>query len=205
MVTTYVPSTSPTHDSETANTTKMQATITWGTHYLPPITKRLNKLLPGVNLTTDDVHGALYACAYDGAAYGLANSPWCSVFTPSEIEDFEYELDLLMDGAFGYNLPGDMGPILGSVYINTLIDRLTNLTGSAHQVYLEFGHDTTIDMVLTGLGLAKDTPKLSTSTRRRRETDRKFRTSVQVPFGARMVWERFECVRSFVGPLKETG
>lgn len=102
-----------------------------------------------------------------------------------------------MDGAFGYNLPGDMGPILGSVYINTLIDRITNLTGSAQEVYLEFGHDTTIDMVLTGLGIAKDTPGLSTNVRK---VGRVFRTSRQVPFAAQMVWERFECEKSFVGP-----
>ena len=121
--------------------------------YLPPIAKRLNKLLPAVNLTTANVHGALYACAYDLAAYGT--SPWCGAFTKSEIEDFEYELDLLMDGAFGYNLPGDMGPLLGSLYVNKLIDRFENKTGDAQAVYLEFGHDTTIDMALTALGLAK--------------------------------------------------
>lgn len=34
-----------------------------------------------------------------------------------------YEMDLLMDGAYGYNLPGKMGPILGSLYVNTLIER----------------------------------------------------------------------------------
>jgi acid phosphatase len=174
-----------------------QATIAWGTHYLPPITKRLNKILPAVNLTDADVHGALYACAYDGAAYGLDKSPWCPVFTPSEIEDFEYELDLLMDGAFGYNLPGNMGPLLGSLFVNTLIDRFTNATGSAEEMYLEFGHDTTIDLALTALGLAKDTPKLSTSARK---ANRKFRTSFQVPFAAQMVWEKFECATSFKGP-----
>ncbi|KAI0084033.1 phosphoglycerate mutase-like protein [Irpex rosettiformis] len=172
------------------------ATIAWGAHYLPPITKRLNKLLPAVNLTTDNVHGALYACAYDGAAYGLDKSPWCSAFTPSEIEDFEYELDLLMDGAFGYNLPGDMGPVLGSVYVNTLLDRLTNETGTAEEVYLEFGHDTTIDLALVGLGLVEDIPGLSTSSRK---SGRKFRTSLQVPFGAQMVWERFSCEKTLVG------
>ena len=89
--------------------------------YLPPIAKRLNKALPGVNLTTNDVHGALYACAYDLAAWGT--SPWCDAFTRNEIANFEYELDLLMDGAFGYNLPGEMGPILGTLFVNKLIDR----------------------------------------------------------------------------------
>ena len=60
-----------------------------------------------------------------------------------------------MDGAFGYNLPGDMGPLLGSLFVDKLIDRFENKTGDAMPVYLEFGHDTTIDMALTALGLAK--------------------------------------------------
>ena len=63
------------------------ATVEWGTVYLPPITRRLNALLPGVGLTDDDVHGALYACAYDLAALGT--SPWCGAFLPNEIEAFE--------------------------------------------------------------------------------------------------------------------
>ena len=74
-----------------------------------------------MNLTSDDVHGALFACAYDLAAHGV--SPWCGAFTHDEIQEFEYELDLLMNGAFGYGLPGDMGPILGAVYVNKLIER----------------------------------------------------------------------------------
>ncbi|TFK49614.1 phosphoglycerate mutase-like protein [Heliocybe sulcata] len=170
------------------------ATVAWGKIYLPAITKRLNKLLPGVGLTDDDTHGALYACAYDLAAYDV--SPWCDVFTTTEIKDFEYELDLLMDGAFGYNLPGVMGPTLGSLYVNKLIERFSN--ASAEPVYLEFGHDTTIDMILTALGLAKDTPPLSASGPV--NPNRKFRTSNQVPFAAQMVWEKFTCSSSFQGP-----
>ncbi|PSR78997.1 hypothetical protein PHLCEN_2v7184 [Hermanssonia centrifuga] len=172
------------------------ATITWGNVYLPPIAKRLNKLLPGVKLSTDDVHGALYACAYDLAAHGV--SPWCGVFTESEIEDFDYELDLLMDGAFGYNLPGSMGPILGSLFVDKLIERFTNKTGDSQSLYLEFGHDTTIDMALTALGLAKDSPKLSATGPVR--LNRKWRTSHQVPFAAQMIWEKFSCIASFKGP-----
>jgi acid phosphatase len=67
----------------------------------------------------------------------------------------EYELDLLMRNAFGYGLPAPLGPTLGSVYFNVLVDRLTNATGNATDLYLEFGHDTTIDLFLTGAGLVK--------------------------------------------------
>ncbi|KAI0833306.1 phosphoglycerate mutase-like protein [Trametes gibbosa] len=168
------------------------ATIEWGNVYLPKIAKRLNKAIPGVGLTADNVHGALYACAYDLAALGT--SPWCGAFTDSEIEDFEYELDLLMDGAFGYNLPGNMGEVLGSLLVGKLIERFTNSTGDAKQVYLEFGHDTTIDMALTTLGLAKD--KTPLPTKGPVPASRKWRTSDQVPFGAQMRWEKFRCPAS---------
>jgi acid phosphatase len=43
-------------------------TVAWDQVYIPPIAARLNKLIPGVNLTTDNVHGALYA-------YALARAP----------------------------------------------------------------------------------------------------------------------------------
>ncbi|KAK7463400.1 hypothetical protein VKT23_006755 [Stygiomarasmius scandens] len=168
----------------------------WGSVYLPAITARLNDLVPGVNFTDNDVHGALYACAYDYAAHEV--SPWCNVFLKEELADFEYELDILMTGAFGYNLPDNMGPVLGSLYVNKIIERFSNLTGNASAVYLEFGHDTTIDLALTALGLAKDTPALSPQGPIRRH--RQFRTSDQVPFGAQMVWEKFSCSSSFEGP-----
>ena len=111
-----------------------------------------------------------------------------------------------MVGAFGHNLPGDMGPLLGSLFVNKLIERFTNSNGDATPVYLEFGHDTTIDMALTALGLAKygsreslqykltimlrDTPALSTN---KRPATRQWRTTNQVPFAARMIFERFTC------------
>lgn len=101
-------------------------TVAWGLHYLPPIAERLNKIFaqalprPGLKLSSDDVHGALYACAYDYAAW--RESPMCGLFEPQEIEDFEYELDLLLQGAFGYGLPGAMGPILGRLYTRHLVE-----------------------------------------------------------------------------------
>lgn len=63
------------------------ATAEWGGVYLPAITRRLNALLPGVGLVDADTHGALYACAYDLAAYGV--SPWCGAFSERELAEFE--------------------------------------------------------------------------------------------------------------------
>ncbi|CAE6401850.1 unnamed protein product [Rhizoctonia solani] len=170
-------------------------TVEWGNRYLPTITKRLNKLISGANFTDADTHGALYACAYDGAAYGIEKSPWCGVFTRTELLNFEYELDLLMVGAFGYGLPDGMGALLGSTVVNKVIETFTNSSNSL----VSFGHDTTIDFALTALGLAKDTPALSTKVSSPK-SNRKWRTKNQVPFGAQMLFEKFTCASSAQGP-----
>jgi hypothetical protein len=44
----------------------------------------------------------------------------------SDYNSFRYELDLMIDGGFGYGLPGDMGPVLGSLYVNKLLERFVN-------------------------------------------------------------------------------
>ena len=59
----------------------------WTARYIPPIVKRLNKLVPGVGFSPDDIHGALYACPYDHAAGN--RSPWCNVFKSHELRGLE--------------------------------------------------------------------------------------------------------------------
>lgn len=106
---------------------------------MPPITKRVNSLVPGLNFTTDDTLAAFQACGYDYAAHG--SSPWCDVFTEEEIEEFElvslisltllslmvqcnrYNADISMNAIWGSRLPNNGGTVMGAIYINTLIDR----------------------------------------------------------------------------------
>ncbi|KAG1756698.1 phosphoglycerate mutase-like protein [Suillus paluster] len=172
-----------------------QATLTWSKHYLPAITDRLNMFLPGVGFAEDDIHGALFACAYDMAAHGV--SPWCGVFRPDELANFEYERDILMDASCAYTLPDNMAPLVGTVFVNKLIERFTDSKGDSRPLYLEFGHDVTILLALSAVGLAKDDPPLSPNELR---PDRKFRTSELTPFAAKMVWEKFTCTNSYDGP-----
>lgn len=169
----------------------------WSNIYLPQVANRLNKLIPGLDLSTDEALGAINACAYDLAAN--RTSPWCGVFEQSEIEGFEYENDLYFDGAFGYGLPGNMPLTLGALYVDELVARLNDTSQNAHKMYLDFGHDTSITLALAGFGLAKDATDLTQSTKEIKK-DRKWRTSDQVPFAAQMVWEKFTCISAFTGP-----
>lgn len=164
----------------------------WGNVYLPKISARINKALakayPGVAFTPQHAHGALWACAYETAVYGVGRSSWCDVFKPQEILDFEYELDLLMRGAFGYGLPNKQGPILGSL----LVSNVTTFMQSpgTQNLSLNFAHDTTIDLGLTALGLAYDEEYPASGPP---NPNRKWRTSTQVPFAAQMLWKRLSC------------
>lgn len=164
----------------------------WGAVYLPPIAERINGLLseayPTVNFTTAHVHGMLYACAYGTAVYGIDSSPWCPIFEPEEILNHEYEYDLLMRGAFGYGLPGNMGEVTGSLLVSNVTAFLQDDSGP--NLSLNFGHDTTIDLGLTALGLAKD---LEYPTQGPVNATRAWRTANQVPFAANMFWRSLSC------------
>ncbi|CAJ2505129.1 Uu.00g125230.m01.CDS01 [Anthostomella pinea] len=164
----------------------------WGAVYLPPIAARLNAVLapayPGVNVTAPLVHGMLYACVYGTAVSGVGSSPWCPLFLPDEIRSHEYEYDLLMRGAFGYGLPGDMGAVLGSLLVANMTAFMQRDGGA--NLSLNFGHDTTIDLGLTALGLAMDSEY---PTEGPVNATRAWRTSNQVPFAAQMLWRGLSC------------
>ncbi|KAI1872100.1 uncharacterized protein JN550_004303 [Neoarthrinium moseri] len=164
----------------------------WGVVYLPPLAKRINEALkpayPTVNFNSSLVHGMLYACAYGTAVSGLDSSPWCPVFLPEEILQHEYEYDLLMRGAFGYGLPNGMGPVIGSLLVSNITAFLQNDSGP--NLSLNFGHDTTIDLGLTALGLAADSEYPAEGPV---NATRLWRTAKQVPFAAQMLWRGLSC------------
>ncbi|KAJ1018540.1 hypothetical protein NDA16_004822 [Ustilago loliicola] len=173
----------------------------WGKVYLPPIADQFNKELsnvwPGLKFGPEDVHGMLWACAYELASKGsVEKSKWCGVFSRHQVEQFEYELDLLMRGAFGYELPNGSGQIMGSLFISNLTERLTKPeqfkgpNGDQRTMFLDFAHDTTIDLILTTLGLFDDNKYPVTGPVK---ADRKWRTSYQVPFAAQMEWRKLSC------------
>ncbi|KAK8105476.1 Phosphoglycerate mutase-like protein [Apiospora kogelbergensis] len=165
----------------------------WGNVYLPPVADRLNQLLakpyPGVNFTAAHCHGMMWACAYGTAVHGKNSSPWCDVFQPAEILAFEYELDLLMRGAFGYGLPGDMGPVLGGMLVGNVTEFLLNDAGS-ETLSLNFGHDTTIDLGLAALNLAADNTYPAKGPV---DARRQWRTARHVPFAAQMLFHNLDC------------
>jgi len=149
----------------------------WGKVYLPPIATRINNLLkpafPSVAFTADNMHGALWACAYGDAVNGTGSSPWC--------------------------LPNNQGPVMGSLLVSNMTAFMTNASASAPNLFVNFGHDTTIDLGLTALGLVNDTTYPTTGPP---NPARLWRTSRQVPFAAQMVFQRLSCMG---GPATSLG
>ncbi|RYP05019.1 hypothetical protein DL764_004094 [Monosporascus ibericus] len=171
-----------------------EAVAQWGAVYLPPTAARINGLLadafPGVNFTAGHVHGMLYACAYGTAVGGVGSSPWCGVFRPDEILRAEYEYDLQQRAFSGYGLPDDMGPVLGGMLVANATAFLRRREEDVPNLSLNFGHDKTIALGLTALGLAADKEYPVTGPV---DPDRRWRASRQMPFAAYMLWRRLEC------------
>ena len=64
----------------------------YSNEYLHNALKRLLKLNPGLNLTTDDVYNMFGWCAYEINVKG--ESPFCDLFTNEEFIKYEYSVDL---------------------------------------------------------------------------------------------------------------
>ncbi|KAI6096754.1 phosphoglycerate mutase-like protein [Pisolithus sp. B1] len=163
----------------------------WAKKYIPLVGQRLSALLPGTELSDEDIRGALNACPYVLAPHNV--SPWCGVFEPHELAAFDYESDLISDGISGTV----SSAVPGGDVVELLRYSFSNTTGDAQELYLEFGHGVTILLVLSAMNLNKDVIPL---TPEYIPPNRKFRGSEQSPFAARMIWEKFTCKNSFQGP-----
>ncbi|KAG8726554.1 hypothetical protein FRC12_023293 [Ceratobasidium sp. 428] len=96
----------------------------WISKFVPPITRRLNKGLPGANLNDNDTVSLMSLCGFDTAAKNGAASPWCSVFTKSEFKSYEYSVDLQKYYSRSYGSAYARSE--GSGWVNELLARLTD-------------------------------------------------------------------------------
>lgn len=206
----------------------------WMSHFAPPITKRLLKGAPGVNLTNVDVFNLLAMCPFESVAKE-ALSPFCSMFTEDDFRAFEYTGDLEKYYRTGYASAGHcfttallivrscrygepLGPIQGVGYVNELLARLTGTPvkdRTTHNaslefpldriLYADFTHENLMVAVYAAMGLFNisrplDPRHLPTPDHPAGQT---WVASRMVPFSARMVVERLECVNVEHGRVGE--
>jgi hypothetical protein len=81
-----------------------------------------------------------------------------------------------------------MGTVIGSLLVSNVTAFLQDDSGP--NLSLNFGHDTTIDLGLTALGLAADPDYPADGPV---NATRAWRTAKQVPFAAQMLWTSLSC------------
>ncbi|KAJ2930693.1 hypothetical protein H1R20_g6400, partial [Candolleomyces eurysporus] len=183
-----------------------EQTDIWANIFTPPIIDRLNSWAPGANLVPTDVISLISLCAFESVALEKL-SPWCSLFTHQEFEQFGYWSDLEKYYNRGYGQP--LGPVQGVGYINELLARLTGLpvrdnTQTNHTltsspitfpldrtIYADFSHDNLMIAMYSAMGLFKQAS--GHLDPRKPNAERTWVASLLTPFSARMVVERMTC------------
>ncbi|RXW11799.1 hypothetical protein EST38_g14057, partial [Candolleomyces aberdarensis] len=183
-----------------------EQTDIWANIFTPHIIDRLNSWAPGANLVPTDVISLVSLCAFESVALEKL-SPWCSLFTHQEFEQFGYWSDLEKYYNRGYGQP--LGPVQGVGYINELLARLTGLpvrdnTQTNHTltsspitfpldrtIYADFSHDNLMIAMYSAMGLFKQAS--GHLDPRKPNPERTWVASLLTPFSARMVVERMTC------------
>ena len=189
------------------------AQATWASVFTPSITARLNKNLPGANLTMDETIYMMDLCPFNTVANDLGKiSPFCGLFTQDEWESYDYYQSL--GKYYGYSWGNPLGATQGVGFTNELIARLTRTPVDDHTstnhtlddspltfpltknvtMYADFSHDNDMTGIFSALGLYNDTRPLLNTTRESIQQTDGYSASWTVPFAARAYFEKMSCV-----------
>jgi len=178
--------------------------------FTPPITARLNKGLPGANLTNADTISFMDLCPYDTVADDKAKlSSFCRLFTEDEWHSYDYYQSL--GKWYGSGNGNPLGSTQGVGFVNELVARLTKQPVEDHtatnrtldsspvtfpldaELYADFSHDNDMAGIFAALGLYHATTPLSNTTKQDATATQGYSASWTVPFGARMYVEKMAC------------
>lgn len=182
----------------------------WLSTFAPPTTRRLNRALPGANLTDSDIPNLMSLCGFDTAARNGTASPWCNVFTHQEWKNNQYYHDL--DKYYSWSYGSRFAPSEGAGWVNELLARLTgtpvrdNTTTNstlnsdpstfpsgplAPRIFADFSSDNNIMKIISALGILRD--RISPPPSGPIPLDQKMVVSRVVPFAACTVVEKVTC------------
>ena len=103
----------------------------WLEIFATNVTARLNRDLEGAGLTDMDTIHFMDLCPFDTVATTSGElSPFCSLFTEEEWQQYDYFQSL--GKYYGYGNGNPLGPTQGVGYVNELIARLTNTPVQDH-------------------------------------------------------------------------
>ncbi|KAL4948862.1 3-phytase A [Aspergillus filifer] len=179
---------------------------------IPPVKRRLESDLPGVQLTDDQVVYLMDMCSFDTVALsedGSKLSPFCALFTEKEWVQYDYIQSL--SKYYGYGAGAALGPTQGIGFTNELIARLlqkpvrdntnTNRTLDSNpatfpldrKLYADFSHDNNMISIFFAMGLYNGTAPLSQTEVETVEEMDGYSAAWAVPFGARAYFELLSC------------
>lgn len=187
-----------------------EAQRTWLDIFAPPIAEKLNRNLPGANLTLPEVIYFMDLCPFNTVADPNGRlSPFCHLFTRDEWHGYDYFQSL--GKWYGYGNGNPLGPSQGVGFVNELVARLTGrpvvdetttnstLDGSdetfplGKALYADFSHDNDMVGVMAALGLYNATAPLSKTSKASPKDTKGYAASWTVPFAARMYVEKMQC------------
>ncbi|KAL4867357.1 hypothetical protein BDV12DRAFT_186760 [Aspergillus spectabilis] len=181
---------------------------------MPPIRKRLESDLPGVELSDEEISYLMDMCPFDTMAHtpdGSELSPFCALFTEKEWVQYDYMQSL--SKYYGYGAGSLLGPAQGIGFTNELIARLTQSPVHDHtstnrtldsepatfpldtRLYADFSHDNNMISIFFAMGLYNDTEPLSQHSVESIKDMDGYAASWAVPFGARAYFEMMQCKR----------
>lgn len=177
----------------------------WQEVYTQAPIKRIQPMIPGVKLTPSLMYGMMSLCPYETVAVG--SSRFCDLFTKTDWENYEYDIDLQFQGDYGFmnptgkaqglgwvieflsrlNSTSFQGPVSGQ---NTTLDENSTYFPTNQPLYADFTHDDIIHSVLTSLNVTQISDFLPATEP---NPNRRYRASRVTPFAARLVWEVMDC------------
>lgn len=184
----------------------------WTEIFIPPIQTRLNKALPGANLSVQQTIDMMDLCPFETVADTQGKiSQFCSLFSEEEWHQYDYYQSL--GKYYGYGPGNPLGPTQGVGFANELVARLTNSpvkdhtstnstldTNSAtfpidkqHKLFADFSHDNDMTGIFSALGLYNATKPLSNTTIETAQEASGYSASWTVPFGGRAYFEKMQC------------
>ncbi|XP_053996568.1 multiple inositol polyphosphate phosphatase 1-like [Hylaeus anthracinus] len=135
------------------------------------------------------------ACVFERAWFVDKLSPWCAAFTEKSLKVFEYEEDLYYyyHSSYGQNMSNKVG----CTTLQDMFEHFTKLeegdTKNEPQGIFYFSHSTSLQLLFTTMGIAKDTTPLKAGNYESMVDSRKWRTSYLVPFAANIAAVFYRC------------
>lgn len=157
------------------------------TQLLSDVSQRLGYKFP---MKLEQVLDMFDMCRYDQAWALEKPSPWCTAFTPTQVDDLEYLYDLDTYYGRGYANGNELNKRLACAAVNDMIHHLE--TDNEPKAVAYFTHSEAVLLLLTALQAFRDSEPLRADNFYSMSR-RKWRTSEISPFASNFAAVKYAC------------